>query len=81
MPERTYQATILQLRRRRRRSRCSVRPTRCPGAAASNVQLQAKLGGDLPGVRDYFEHYPYTLLRAAGVGRHRPRATATRWDG
>jgi len=33
-----------------------------PGAGGIRVALQARLSGDLPGLRRYFETYPYTCL-------------------
>ncbi len=78
VPERTYQATILQLTQPQ--SIAVQRPADAiPGRGGVNVQMQAKLAGELPGVRDFLQQYPYTLLRAAGVDRDRP-ARRARWN-
>ena len=66
-------------RRSRRRSRSSGRPTRSPAAAASTSQMQAKLAGELPGVRDFLRTIRYTCLEqqaSVAIGL-RDRA---RWD-
>ena len=73
VPERTYQATILQLVAPE--SITVQRPVDAiPGRGGVDVRLQAKLGGDLPGVREYFSFYPYSCLEqrasiAVGLGR------------
>ena len=72
VPERTYQATILQLREPQAIS--VQRPADAlPGRGGINVQMQAKLAGDLPGVRDFFQQYPYSCFEqktsiAIGLG-------------
>ena len=43
-----------------------------PGRGGVNVRMQAKLAGDLPGVRDFLRALSVHLLRAAGVDRDRP---------
>ena len=54
VPERTYQATILQLTAPQ--SITVQRPVDAiPGRGGIDVRMQAKLGGDLPGVREYFQ--------------------------
>jgi hypothetical protein len=48
-----------------------------PGRGGVNVQMQAKLAGELPGVRDWLLAYPYSCFeqRASGaIGLQRPRA-------
>ncbi len=61
VPERTYQATILQLTQPE--SIAVQRPADAiPGRGGINIQMQAKLAGDLPGVRDYFLNYVYTCF-------------------
>ena len=61
VPERTYQATIFQLTEPQ-----SVPVERPSGALTGrggvNVQVQAKLAGELPGVRDFLARYPYTCF-------------------
>ena len=47
-----------------------VRPMHCP-AAADQRTFTAKLGGDLPGVREYLEALSIHVFRATGVGRDR----------
>jgi uncharacterized protein YfaS (alpha-2-macroglobulin family) len=72
VPERTYQATILQLTAPQ--SITVQRPVDAiPGRGGIDVRMQAKLGGDLPGVREYFRFYPYSCLEqrasiAIGLG-------------
>ena len=72
VPERTYQATILQLTAPQ--SITVQRPIDAiPGRGGIDVRMQAKLGGDLPGVREYFQFYPYSCLEqrastAIGLG-------------
>jgi uncharacterized protein YfaS (alpha-2-macroglobulin family) len=78
VPERTYQATIFQLAQPQ--SVAVQRPAGAiPGRGGVNVQMQAKLAGELPGVRDYFLAYPYSCFeqRASGAIGLRDRA---RWD-
>ncbi len=61
VPERTYQATILQLDEPE--SIAVQRPSDAiPGRGGVNVQMQAKLAGDLPGVREYLSWYPYSCF-------------------
>ena len=60
-PERTYQATIMQLAAAQ--AFTVQRPVDAiPGRGGVDVRVQAKLGGDLPGVREFFRYYPYTCL-------------------
>ncbi len=72
VPERTYQATILQLDAPQ--SITVQRPVDAiPGRGGIDVRMQARLGGDLPGVREYFQFYPYSCLEqrasmAIGLG-------------
>ena len=61
VPERTYQATILQLTQPQEIA--VQRPLDAlPGRGGLNVQVQGKLAGELPGVRDYFLQYMYTCF-------------------
>ncbi len=61
VPERTYQATILQLAQPQEIA--VQRPADAiPGRGGLNVQVQAKLAGELPGVRDYLARYPYSCF-------------------
>ncbi len=72
VPERTYQATILQLAAPQ--SITVERPAGAiPGRGGIDVRMQAKLGGELPGVREYLRYYPYSCLEqrasiAIGLG-------------
>ena len=61
IPDRTYQATIFQLREPQ------AVPVQRPadaiaGRGGVNVQVQAKLAGELPGVRDFLQRYPFTCF-------------------
>ncbi|MFO1315372.1 MAG: MG2 domain-containing protein [Burkholderiales bacterium] len=61
VPERTYQATIFQLTEPQEVP--VERPAGAlPGRGGVNVQVQAKLAGELPGVRDWLVRYPYTCF-------------------
>lgn len=61
VPERTYQATIMQLTAPQ--NVAVQRPQDAiPGRGGVNVQVQARLAGDLPAVRDYFLAYPFTCF-------------------
>ncbi len=72
VPERTYQATILQLAEPQ--AITVQRPVdSIPGRGGIDVRMQAKLGGDLPGVREFFSFYRYSCLEqrasiAIGLG-------------
>ncbi len=75
VPERTYQATILQLAVPQAIS--VQRPTDAiPGRGGVNVRMQARLAGDLPGVEEYLSFYPYSCFEqqaSVAVGlRNRP---------
>ncbi len=78
VPARTFEATLLQLDAPREIA--VARPADAlPGRGGIAVRLQARLGGDLPGVREYLERYPYTCFEqrvstAVGLG------DAKRWD-
>ena len=78
VPERTYQATILQLTAPQ--AIPVQRPVDAiPGRGGINVQMQAKLAGELPGVRDFLRNYVYTCFEqqaSVAIGL-RDRA---RWD-
>ena len=61
VPERTYQATILQLGEPQQIP--AQRPVDAqPGRGGVNVRMQGKLAGDLPGVREYLSWYPYSCF-------------------
>jgi uncharacterized protein YfaS (alpha-2-macroglobulin family) len=61
VPERTFQATIFQLEAAQ--DTAVHRPANAiPGRGGVNVRMQAKLAGDLPGVREYLSRYPYTCF-------------------
>lgn len=78
VPERTYQATILQVTTPQ--NVAVQRPLDAlPGRGGINVQMQARLAGDLPGVRDWLQAYPYTCFeqRASVAIGLQDRA---RWD-
>ncbi len=61
IPERTYQATIVQLVAPLAVS--VQRPADAiPGRGGVNVSMQAKLAGDLPGVDEYLSRYPYSCF-------------------
>lgn len=61
VPERTFQATMLQLA-----SPTTIpvaRPSDAlPGRGGIDVELRAKLAGTLPGVREYLARYPFTCF-------------------
>ena len=61
VPERTYQATIMQLAQPQ--SIAVQRPDDAlPGRGGVNVQVQAKLAGELPGVADYLRDYLWSCF-------------------
>ena len=61
VPDRTYQATILQLTQPQ--SIAVNRPADAlPGRGGVNVQVQAKLAGELPGVDDYLRDYLWSCF-------------------
>lgn len=61
IPVRTVQATLLQLDRPQA---MTVQPPAdaVPGRGGIRASFAARLGGDLPGVRDWMTAYPYTCL-------------------
>ncbi len=61
VPERTYQATILQLAAPQSVA-VQLPPDAIPGRGGVNVRMQAKLGGDLAGVEEYLSRYPYSCF-------------------
>ncbi|TMH53444.1 MAG: alpha-2-macroglobulin, partial [Betaproteobacteria bacterium] len=78
VPERTYQATILQLTAPQ--SIAVQRPADAiPGRGGVNVRMQAKLAGDLPGVREYLSWYPYSCFEQQASSAIGLRDQA-RWD-
>jgi alpha-2-macroglobulin len=78
IPERTYQATILQLAEPLAIS--VQRPVDAiPGRGGIKVRLQAHLAGNLPGVREYLSWYPYSCFEqraSIAVGLR----DSSRWD-
>jgi alpha-2-macroglobulin len=61
VPVRTLQATLLQLDGEK--TLPVQRPSDAlPGRGGIETVLSARLGGDLPGVRDYMRAYPYTCF-------------------
>jgi alpha-2-macroglobulin len=80
VPERTYQATILQLTQPPPEPIVVQRPADAiPGRGGLNVQMQRTLAGELPGVRDYLLQYPYTCFEqqaSLAIGLR----DATRWN-
>jgi alpha-2-macroglobulin len=79
VPERTFQATILQLGEPQ--SIVVQRPDDAiPGRGGVNVRMQAKLAGDLPGVREYLAQYPYSCFEqriSIAIGTRDPQRWAT----
>jgi uncharacterized protein YfaS (alpha-2-macroglobulin family) len=78
IPERTYQATILQLTAPQTME--VARPADAlPGRGGVDVTFQSKLAGTLPGVATFLERYMYTCFEqraSVAIGlRSRPR-----WD-
>jgi hypothetical protein len=70
VPERTLQATVFQLDRTRDVA-VELPAGALPNRGGIGVQLQERLGGNLPGVREFFERYPYTCFEqraSAAVG-------------
>ena len=78
VPERTYQATIQQLKQPE--SIAVQRPVDAiPGRGGINVQMQGKLAGELPGVRDFLQQYVYSCFEqqaSIAIGLH----DVTRWN-
>ncbi len=78
VPERTYQATLFQLTEPR--DVVVERPADAlPGRGGVFVRMQEKLSGDLPGVREFLERYPFTCFEqqaSVAVGLRDRR----RWD-
>jgi len=79
VPERTFQATILQLGEPQ--SITVQRPgDAIPGRGGINVRMQAKLAGDLPGVREYLSWYPYSCFEqrtSVAIGLRDPQRWAS----
>ena len=71
VPERTYQATTLQLSAPL--AIAVLRPgDAIPGRGGINVRMQAKLAGDLPGVDEYLSRYSYSCFEqraSIAIGR------------
>lgn len=61
VPLRTYQATLLQLDKPQLMS-VQMPDGALPGRGGIQTTLVARLGSDLPGVRDYMSAYPYTCF-------------------
>lgn len=64
VPVRTLQATLVQLAEPGAATLVPVQrpPDALPGRGAIEVSLARTLGGDLRGVREYMQQYPYTCL-------------------
>jgi uncharacterized protein YfaS (alpha-2-macroglobulin family) len=78
VPVRTLQATLLQLDGEQTLP-VQRPPDALPGRGGIQTMLSARLGGELPGVRDYMAAYPYTCFE-----QRTSRAVALRdramWD-
>ena len=61
VPARTFQATLVQLDRPLDIA-VQLPADALPGRGGLNVQMQGRLSGELPGVRDYLERYPFTCF-------------------
>jgi uncharacterized protein YfaS (alpha-2-macroglobulin family) len=61
IPVRTLQATLLQLDGEKTLP-VQRPPDALPGRGGIQTMLTARLGGELPGVRDYMSAYPYTCF-------------------
>jgi len=82
VPERTFQATILQLTEPQSIT-VQIPFDALPGRGGVNVRMQAKLAGDMPGVREYLTQYPYSCFEqrtsvAIGLGDERRWASLMR---
>jgi uncharacterized protein YfaS (alpha-2-macroglobulin family) len=62
VPVRTLQATLLQLDGGEKILPVQRPADALPGRGGIETMLSARLGGDLPGVRDYMRAYPYTCF-------------------
>ncbi|MGK5080345.1 alpha-2-macroglobulin family protein [Janthinobacterium sp. HLX7-2] len=60
-PVRTYQATLLQIDKPSNMS-VQMPAGALPGRGGIQTSFAAKLGGELPGVREYMAAYPYTCF-------------------
>jgi uncharacterized protein YfaS (alpha-2-macroglobulin family) len=60
-PVRTYQATLLQVEKPTNMS-VQMPAGALPGRGGIQTSFVAKLGGELPGVREYMAAYPYTCF-------------------
>jgi uncharacterized protein YfaS (alpha-2-macroglobulin family) len=78
VPVRTLQSTLLQLDGEQSMT-VALPADALPGRGGIRTSLQARLGGELPGVRDYMGAYPYTCFE-----QRTSRAVALRdrglWD-
>ena len=77
VPVRTYQATLMQLEKPITMS-VQMPQDALPGRGGVQTRFQAKLGSDLPGVREYMLAYPYSCFEqrtSKAVTLH----DATRW--
>jgi len=61
VPVRTLQATLAQVERTLEMT-VALPQGAIPGRGGVQATLQGRLGGDLPGVREYMSAYPYTCL-------------------
>jgi uncharacterized protein YfaS (alpha-2-macroglobulin family) len=65
VPVRVTQATLLQLDRKQS-MQVKLPDDALPGRGGVQAQFSARLGGDLPGVRDYMLAYPYRCFEQVG---------------
>jgi uncharacterized protein YfaS (alpha-2-macroglobulin family) len=61
VPLRTYQATLLQIDKAQAMS-VQMPADALPGRGGVQTLLSARLGGELPGVREYMRAYPYSCF-------------------
>jgi len=61
VPVRTVQATLMQLKRPQSMT-IRLPEGALPGRGGVQAQFSARLGSDLPGVREYMKAYPYTCF-------------------
>jgi uncharacterized protein YfaS (alpha-2-macroglobulin family) len=61
VPVRTYQATLLQIDKPQAMS-VQMPADALPGRGGVQTLLSARLGGELPGVREYMRAYPYSCF-------------------
>jgi hypothetical protein len=61
VPVKTLQATLMQISQPQT-MKVQAPADALPGRGGITVSYSARLGGDLPGVREYMERYPYSCL-------------------